>query len=45
VRDGRLDYAALDDLARLCAAGSALEEWLSSVPSHVVAAIVRGEEQ
>ncbi|MEW5932040.1 MAG: vWA domain-containing protein [Bacillota bacterium] len=43
VRAGRLDYAALDDLARLCGAGSALEEWLASVPSHVVAAIVRGE--
>lgn len=43
MRGGKLDYAALDDLARLCVAGPAIEEWLSTVPSHVVAAIVRGE--
>lgn len=42
VREGRLDYAALDDLTRLCVAGADLKEWLSSVPSHVIAGILGG---
>lgn len=43
VRGGRLDFAALDDLVRLCMGGEAIREWLARVPSHVVASLLRGE--
>lgn len=45
VRGGRLDFAALDDLVRLCMGAEAIREWLGSVPSHVVDALLRGETE
>jgi len=35
-RNGRLDYAALDDLIRLCLAGDRIEEWVATLPVGVV---------
>ncbi|SMB96347.1 von Willebrand factor type A [Thermanaeromonas toyohensis ToBE] len=45
VRGGRLDFAALDDLVRLCMGSDAVREWLSTVPSHVVDALLRGADE
>lgn len=42
MRGQQLDFAALDDLARLCMGSAAIQEWLSTVPSHVVAALLEG---
>jgi Mg-chelatase subunit ChlD len=35
-RNGRLDYAALDDLVRFCLAGDRIEEWVATLPVGVV---------
>ncbi|MGB9804384.1 hypothetical protein, partial [Desulfofundulus sp.] len=39
-RDGRLDYAALDDLVRLALAGDRLDEWVATLPVSVVEKLV-----
>ncbi|SHF72864.1 hypothetical protein SAMN02745218_02966 [Desulfofundulus australicus DSM 11792] len=39
-RDGRLDYAALDDLVRLALAGDRLDEWIATLPVSVVEKLV-----
>lgn len=41
MRDGRLDYAALDDLVRLCLAGDRIEEWVATLPVNVVEMLIK----